>query len=200
MQISGIELFGYLGSFLVLISFLMTSVYKLRIVNTIGSVIFAAYAMIIHSYPTALMNVCLVIINLRFLWKMAHTRRDYEIVDVNRDDLYLQHFLKTYDADIRKCFPGLEPDVSGADVLCFINCDGKPAGIFAGKRRGERVDILLDYAVPELRDFSIGAYLQEQLPAKGVLELVYKGPTEHHTEYLKRMGFQKGEDGYVRYL
>ena len=40
-----IELFGYLGSFLVLISFLMTSVFKLRVINTIGSVIFMTYAL-----------------------------------------------------------------------------------------------------------------------------------------------------------
>ena len=58
-----IEAVGYLGSFLVLVSFLMTSVVKLRIVNTIGSLIFMIYALIIKSYPTAVMNACLVLIN-----------------------------------------------------------------------------------------------------------------------------------------
>ena len=66
-----IELFGYLGSFLVLISFLMTSVVKLRVINTIGSLIFMTYAVIIKSYPTAVMNFCLVLINLHYLWKMS---------------------------------------------------------------------------------------------------------------------------------
>ena len=59
-----IEAIGYLGSALVLISFLMASVVKLRVVNAVGSTIFAVYALIIRSYPTALMNVCLVLINL----------------------------------------------------------------------------------------------------------------------------------------
>ncbi|MCR4607972.1 MAG: YgjV family protein, partial [Oscillospiraceae bacterium] len=59
-----IEAVGYCGSLLVLVSFLMTSVVKLRVVNTIGSAIFAIYALIIHSYPTAIMNICLVAINL----------------------------------------------------------------------------------------------------------------------------------------
>ena len=58
-----IEAIGYTGSALVLVSFLMVSVVKLRIVNTIGSVIFTIYAFIIHSYPTAIMNLCLVMIN-----------------------------------------------------------------------------------------------------------------------------------------
>ena len=66
-----IEAVGYLGSLLVLVSMLMTSVFKLRVINTIGSCIFTVYALIIHSYPTALMNFCLVLINLHFLWKMS---------------------------------------------------------------------------------------------------------------------------------
>ena len=69
-----IETIGYVGSALVLISFLMASVVKLRVVNSIGSTIFAIYALIIRSYPTAVMNFCLVCINLRFLWKLR--RRD----------------------------------------------------------------------------------------------------------------------------
>ena len=44
-----LELIGYLGSLLVIVSMLMTSVVKLRGINTIGSVIFCAYALAIHS-------------------------------------------------------------------------------------------------------------------------------------------------------
>ena len=55
-----IEIVGYAGSALVLVSFLMTSVFKLRVVNTVGSIIFAIYALIIRSYPTAVMNIALV--------------------------------------------------------------------------------------------------------------------------------------------
>ena len=65
-----IEAIGYLGSSLVLVSFLMASVAKLRIVNSVGSVIFTIYAFIIHSYPTAIMNICLVLINIYYLVKL----------------------------------------------------------------------------------------------------------------------------------
>ena len=40
------------GSILVIISMLMSSVIKLRIINSIGCSVFAVYAIIIHSYPT----------------------------------------------------------------------------------------------------------------------------------------------------
>ena len=65
-----IECIGYLGSALVLVAFLMSSVVKLRVVNTVGSLIFAAYALIIRSYPTAIMNFCLVVINLNLMSHM----------------------------------------------------------------------------------------------------------------------------------
>ena len=42
------ELIGYFGSALVVISMLMTSVVRLRIINLIGSVIFTCYALIIR--------------------------------------------------------------------------------------------------------------------------------------------------------
>ena len=65
-----VELVGYLGSILVVVSVLMTSMVKLRIVNSIGASIFTVYALIIQSYPTALMNFSLVVINLYYLARM----------------------------------------------------------------------------------------------------------------------------------
>ncbi|MBQ4481833.1 MAG: YgjV family protein [Lachnospiraceae bacterium] len=78
-----IELFGYLGSVLVIISMLMTSVKKLRILNMTGSLIFTIYAIIIHSYPTALLNSFLVIINLMHLIRMAKAEKREKIFDIN---------------------------------------------------------------------------------------------------------------------
>lgn len=59
-----IEMIGYLGSILIVVSLLMTSVAKLRIINMIGSGISMVYAVLIHSYPIAFMNFCLVVINI----------------------------------------------------------------------------------------------------------------------------------------
>ena len=58
------EIIGYVGSALVLVSLLMSSVIKLRIINTIGSLVFCIYAIAIQSYPTAVMYVVLVLINI----------------------------------------------------------------------------------------------------------------------------------------
>lgn len=76
-----IEMVGYLGSILVVVSMLMSSVIKLRIINTTGSGIFAIYALIIHSYPTALMNFCLVGINVYNLVRLMRTDQSYDLID-----------------------------------------------------------------------------------------------------------------------
>ncbi len=58
------EIFGYTGTALVVISMMMTSVTKLRILNVCGSVISGVYALVAGAYPVLLLNICLVGINL----------------------------------------------------------------------------------------------------------------------------------------
>ena len=45
-----IEIAGYIGSVLVVVSMLMSSIVKLRIINTTGSSISAIYALYIHTH------------------------------------------------------------------------------------------------------------------------------------------------------
>ena len=195
-----IELFGYLGSFLVLVSFLMVSVVKLRIVNTVGSVIFMIYALIIHSYPTAIMNFCLVLINLRFLWKMSRDEKAYDLVHVKKDDEFLGFTLSRYREDIEACFPGISLSLEDMNAGYLICAQGRPVGITLGKVTGDTLDMQLDYSIPEYRDFSIGKFLLSKFPQEGIRKLVYNGPAEHHHAYLDRMGFVKTDAGYERVL
>ena len=58
-----LEIFGYIGTALVLLSMAMTSLTKLRIVNMAGSVISAIYAVLSNAWPVVLLNVGLIIIN-----------------------------------------------------------------------------------------------------------------------------------------
>ena len=73
-----IELFGYLGSTLVVVSMLMASVVKLRVINMIGSIISGTYALIIGSFPLALMNFCLIVINAYNLIRLLKSDKQYD--------------------------------------------------------------------------------------------------------------------------
>ena len=195
-----IETIGYLGSLLVLVSMLMTSVFKLRVINTIGSCIFTVYALIIHSYPTALMNFCLVLINLHFLWKMSRMDRDFDLVKTGKGDAFLRYFIDSRREDIRACFPGISLDFSDATDAYIVCCKGLPVGVTVGEASGDALNLVLDYTIPEYRDFSVGRFLNAELKKQGIRKLCYGGPVEFHLPYLQKLGYVKNGELYEKLL
>ena len=194
-----IEAIGYCGSLLVLVSFLMTSVVKLRVVNTVGSFIFMIYALIIRSYPTAIMNFCLVVINLHNLRRLRGTEsKTYDLIEMDPGDSYLQYLLNKYKEDILACFALQSILPEAADKVYLVNCNDVPAGVTFGKINGDVFDISLDYATPSYRDCSVGKFLCEQLAASGIRELRYSGPVENHENYLKKLNYVEENGVYVK--
>ena len=59
-----LELFGYLGTALVIISMLMTDINKLRIINISGGVISLIYAICVNTMPVVVLNATLITINV----------------------------------------------------------------------------------------------------------------------------------------
>ena len=112
-----IEMIGYLGSALVVVSMLMSSVVRLRVINTIGSVIFAVYALIIRSYPTALMNAFLVGINVYHLLRLRNKEASYTVAEGSMEDAFLRYLLDREQADIRRYFPGFSEEQAAAKRL-----------------------------------------------------------------------------------
>ena len=51
-----IELIGYTASVILVISMMMSSFVKLRIVNLVGAFLFSVYGFIIGSYPVGFLN------------------------------------------------------------------------------------------------------------------------------------------------
>ena len=141
-----IEMTGYLGSILVVVSMLMSSVIKLRVINMIGSGIFAVYALIIHSYPTAFMNFCLVAINISNLVKLSKKEQSYDLIDTSGSDRLLNYILDYYRSDIEKYFPGFAGKISGCNKGYVVCCNGNPAGVLIGRDEGKgKIDVVLDF-------------------------------------------------------
>lgn len=63
------EIIGYIGTLLVLSSFLMKDMKKLRIGNIIGSSTFIIYGILLQSVPVIITNVFIVLINAYYLIK-----------------------------------------------------------------------------------------------------------------------------------
>ena len=185
-----IEIIGYIGSFLVVFSMLMSSIVKLRVINTIGSVISGTYALICGAYPLALMNLCLIIINVVNLVKLLGKKMPYELVEGNTGDSLVKYFLDYYGDDIKTFFPafaGTDEGVNSAFITC---CEGTPVGLLLGNRQGDTLDLVVDYTTPAYRDCSAGKYLHEKLPESGVHTLRFSRTlTDRHKEYLEKMGY-----------
>ena len=64
------EIIGYLGSSLILVSFLFKDIKLIRIVNIIGAVFFIIYGFAIKTWPTVVVNIALIFIHLFYLNKM----------------------------------------------------------------------------------------------------------------------------------
>lgn len=193
-----IELIGYLGSILVLVSMLMSSVIKLRIINTVGSIIFTFYAFAIQTYPTAILNVILVGVNIYNIIKLLKSTKQYDLVEVKAEDSFAGYFLEHYKDDIAVYFPEFKNEPELYDVANIVCCNADPAGILLGKKNGEEIEISLDYTTPMYRDCSVGKFLYEKLEEQGIKKLVYKSADKKHEEYLKKMGFSKTEEGYIK--
>ena len=201
MSISTIfELIGYLGSALVIVSMLMTSVVKLRIINTVGSVIFAVYALLIHSYPTAAMQVALIIINVVNLCKLLNTKKEYSVVKLTGADSFPKYFLEQNGDDIKKIFPDFS-QLKSDDSVYLICCHSDCAGILVGTPAPENtLNVSLDYTTPAYRDTSVGKFLYNKLKEDNIQKLTAQTSIELHEKYLIKMGFEKSAAGFVKVL
>lgn len=194
-----IEIFGYIGSTLVVVSMLMSSIVKLRVVNTIGSIVSGTYALIVGALPLVLMNACLIIINVYNLIKLLKTKQAYDLVDGSTDDALVNYFLERYANDIKACFPGFKKEDACGKKAYVVCCDGNPAGVLVGEEKAGEIDILIDYSTPAYRDCSVGAFLYSQLSTKNINKLVYaQHKTDIHVSYMNKMGFVQEKDTFVK--
>lgn len=196
-----IEIFGYLGSTLVVVSMLMSSIVKLRVINTVGSVISCIYAFICHAYPLALMNICLIVINVYSLIHLLKTDKKYELLCVNTDDTLVKNFLSYYENDIKKFFPSFDVSQSVGNDAYVVCCEGNAVGIDIGKNIDGIFDLLIDYATPAHRDASVGKHFYANISKYQINAVRYaQTATPAHEPYMKKMGFKKEGDVYIRKL
>lgn len=69
-EISLTEWVGYIASLLLMISFLMKNINTLRIINSIGALLFVSYGiMLVTSWPIIITNTFILGINIFYLTK-----------------------------------------------------------------------------------------------------------------------------------
>lgn len=198
------EVIGYVASALVAVSLMMSSILRLRLINLVGSAVFAVYGLLIQAYPVAAMNGFIVLINLFYLYRMLRTREYFRLLSVEPNSQYLRQFLHYYEREIHRFLPGFAYTPAADNLTVFVLRDMVPAGLFIGRREaGGTLCVTLDFVIPQYRDFKIGRYLfqeeREFFRSRGFREIESEPGNREHAAYLRRMGFAPGAAADDRY-
>jgi hypothetical protein len=196
-----ISALGTGASVIVAVSLTLRNVKRLRQINLAGSLAFAAYGWLIGAWPVFGLNVFIVAVNA---WYLAKGRLDaakaetFETWFVDAADPYLRRFLGHYADDIRRFFPGFDPDplagtLAGASVA-FVLRQTLPVALIAFRRAADGgAAVLLDYAIPDYRDYKSARFFfgvaVRKIAAPGAV-LTARAAGKVHAAYLRRVGFR----------
>jgi uncharacterized protein with PQ loop repeat len=74
--IAVLEWIGYVASLIILISYITKNITTLRIIGTIGCLLFVVYGTLIESWPLVITNVSIVLINLYYIFIKINKKPD----------------------------------------------------------------------------------------------------------------------------
>ena len=194
-----LEIIGYVGSALIAVSLMMKNILKLRLINTLGALIFAIYGLLIGSIPVFILDMIIVIVNVYFLLKLITSKDYFTILHVNYTSPFLKKFVDFYDDDIKKIFPEFELEKMTNTSILLILRNMVPVGIFITRPVSEdQMEILIDYIIPAYRDFKNSIFIHSEEIKKykdvGMQTLVASTKNGMHRKYLLKMGYEQDSE------
>lgn len=189
------EIIGWAGSILVVVSLMIPSVRKFRILNLTGSLIATIYNAYFGIWPYMVMNGAIVLINVYWLWRLyRHDRegqRVYEVVVARPDDAVVDRFVTRNQSDIHRAYPNFTSgSLQGAQVFLVLYQE-EIVGVFALQGSG-RSQIVLDFVTERFRDLTPGRHVYSDRSLFESLEVTEVSvPLEATSDpgYFRRLGF-----------
>ena len=89
---SWLDLIGWCGSALLVVSLMQARVLRFRVLNLVACVVLTGFNAALEIWPMVAMNIALTLINLWHIRKLVGTRHDeasYDVLEVGPDDEYL---------------------------------------------------------------------------------------------------------------
>jgi hypothetical protein len=194
-----VNLLGWFGSALLIVSLLQTRVLRLRLLNLCASSILIVFNSLVQVWPMVAMNVATATINVFFIRRLLTQRQAFHVLEVQPRDAYFQHFLTVHGKDLRKFFPtfqGTDPD----DLAFQVQTGDETVGCVLIRPEGDVARVLLDYVTPRYRDFSPGGFVWRRNPRlkqRGFTRVVT--PPDMVAPYYERLdlGFRREGRSYV---
>ncbi|GLW35606.1 hypothetical protein [Actinoplanes regularis] len=199
-----LNLIGWIGSALVVLSLLQSRLLRLRVLNLAGCVVVFGFNAVIPNWPMAVMNAALALINGWHLWRMLATRHDdrtYEVVEIPADDAFLTHFLRFHGKDVSRSHPRFTGDAAahpGSTAFLLVNGD-EAVGAMQFHSVGDGVaQVDLDYVKPRYQDLTPGEFVfrgSRYFADHGYHTVIT--PPGMLKPYYGRLGFQRQGESYV---
>lgn len=151
---------GYAASLIILVSMLLTNVYRLRQLNLVGALVFALYGYWVRAWPVVFMNLLIAGVDVWHLLQMLRYSAFFDLApatSVGAD--YLKRFFLFHERELMKFAPGLTFEELQEAHTCVLFRNMLPVGLFAYRQAGPDADIVIDFIIGEYRDFKAGRYL-----------------------------------------
>ncbi len=197
-----LEIVGWTGSGILVLSLLQTRILRLRFINLIGCLILIGYNTLIQVWPMVGLNVVLATVNIVYLAKMLRSRHDadaYEVLEVDADDSYLRHVLRVHEGDIRAFNPEFVHDpFSDDEAFLVLRGDETVGVVLVHDAGGGTAQVVLDYVTPRYRDFSPGEFVYDRsglFRSRGFTRVVT--PPGMVEPYYDRLGFRAVGESFV---
>jgi hypothetical protein len=204
-----LEVIGWLGSALVIISLAQARVLRFRVLNLAGALLAVVYNVALAIWPFAAMNAIIAVIDVYWLRRLVGERHDpsaYSVVEVGAHDAYLEHVLEVHLDDIRSFQPSYavpsDADGGGRRWAFLVQREAETVGAVVVRDAGDGSAVVeLDYVTPRFRDFTPGEFVYEHsgvFAAHGLRQLVADPELATQTAYLQRVGFHEDAGRMVR--
>ncbi|AEH61048.1 hypothetical protein Mzhil_1193 [Methanosalsum zhilinae DSM 4017] len=190
-----VEIIGYVGSAIWVISFMMSSTFRLRLFNLFGAASYVVYGLLIGANPIALVNGLVALLNVYHLMYMKSLDASFDVLEVPVEgSTYVERFLKQHEKNIQKVYPNFrEMDFSKCYAI-FTLRNFMPAGVCIYEVIPDgRIQIKLDYICLNNKDIkgTISLYndYREYLRNKGYWEILIEVTDKKYKDYLCWLGY-----------
>jgi len=201
-----LEIVGWTGSALVILSLTQARVLRFRVLNLVGALLAVLYNVVLAIWPFAVMNAVIAVIDLYWLRRLVRERHDpaaYSVVEVGSRDAYLAHVIDTHLDDIHRFQPTYAAPADDAARWAYVvQRDAETVGAVVVRDVGSGTAVVeLDYVMPRFRDFTPGEFVYDRsgmFARHGVSRLVAGDELATQTDYLRRVGFLDHDGTWAR--
>jgi len=202
--LSTVEIIGYIGSLLWLLSLTVSNTYKLRFFNLMGASIFSFYGYLSGAYPVFIVNGMIAMLDIYHLYRLSSHERYFNLLEIPADNSSFVHtFLHYYRKSIQKYYPDFNTLSLGNCYAIFTMQNLVPVGITLYEVKSPGIiNIKLDFMALKYKELkgvaSIYANYRQQLKEKGFREVNIRVANSQYKEYLRSLGYNEElPDGYT---